>query len=425
MWVYIVMVALSMALAAGATQAARAAVAGVGPGGALGSALQIEARPGGPRRPRLALPLAYYALAAASCLPFAAVSALRSGVGTDWPIYEEMFASISAGGAAFGEPGFNLLNRLVHAISPNFALFVFVTGALTCSIVFRAIYWSSVFVPLSILVFFLDASFFNSMNQIRQMLATAIFLYAFRYARERRLLPYLLWMLAAASIHFIAAVFVPLYFVYGHAPRPRSQFAFLAANAALLYPLGKLAIFVVSKTRYAWYLDSVYADASGFHVAGFLFSLALFLLYWHYGRVGAARAALEAAGAGAAGPQPLGGAADARAGAEAGAGAGAFAAAARDREYELFEFMQCLSCAVVLYTAFVPQIQRLSAALASPALFCVPRMVAKEGDRNRRIVLYIIVVALFGAKLAYDVYRNGWYSAIPYRSVFGAFAGAG
>ena len=56
----------------------------------------------------------YRILGVMAFLPFAVVSALRYQVGTDWPIYNDYFHSIPAGGKKFTEPLFNLLNRFLY-----------------------------------------------------------------------------------------------------------------------------------------------------------------------------------------------------------------------------------------------------------------------------------------------------------------------
>lgn len=51
----------------------------------------------------------------------------------------------------------------------------------------------------------------------RQLVAMAILTFSYRYIRERKLLPFLLVVLAAMTFHKVAVVFIPLYFVY-HIP---------------------------------------------------------------------------------------------------------------------------------------------------------------------------------------------------------------
>ena len=120
----------------------------------------------------------YRILGVMAFLPFAVVSALRYQVGTDWPIYNDYFHSIPAGGKKFTEPLFNLLNRFLYHFTQNSYILFAVVAVLLLSFMFLTIFQQSEYLTLSILIFVVSGDFFNSQNQIRQMLATAILLYA-------------------------------------------------------------------------------------------------------------------------------------------------------------------------------------------------------------------------------------------------------
>lgn len=128
----------------------------------------------------------YICLAIASWLPFAIIGSIRYHVGTDWPIYNSFFYSINQGGERFSEIGFNLLNRFLYLFSKDSQIIFAVTTILTTYFVFRAIYSQSVCIPMSILIFVISADYFSSLNQLRQALAMAIFLYMLynMYGRE-------------------------------------------------------------------------------------------------------------------------------------------------------------------------------------------------------------------------------------------------
>ena len=128
----------------------------------------------------------YRILGVVAFLPFAVVTSLRCQVGTDWPIYNDYFHSIPAGGKKFTEPLFNLLNRFLYHFTQNSYILFAVVAVLLLSFMFLTIFQQSEYLPLSILIFVVSGDFFNSQNQIRQMLATAILLYALKYVYDRR-----------------------------------------------------------------------------------------------------------------------------------------------------------------------------------------------------------------------------------------------
>ena len=314
-----------------------------------------------------------------SALPLIVLAALRHEVGMDWPIYSDFFQGINQGSLSFNEIGFNLLNRLVYWIMPDFALMVAVCSVITYTFIFKAIYDQSVNYAFSILFFVLDATYFNAMNQLRQMMAVAIFLYAMKYISKRRLLPYAVWMLVAASIHTSALLLIPVYFIYNLRVNLKVQVIALAAGAVLMIPLNRLLAFIVSKTRYGWYLESVYTEFTGFYVVGFVFSLAVLALYVFYYYYGQDR---------------------------------------DDRDYNLIVNMFFCSVLLLFFTESIPQASRLVTCFAAPIMLGIPRMLLRERVANRRFVLTVLVILLFAAKLLYDVYSNEWYGVIPYQTIF-------
>ena len=308
-----------------------------------------------------------------SLLPFILVASLRNEVGTDWHIYRTFFDSINTGGDKFIEPGFNLLNRLAYLISDNFAVLIAIVAVIIYSFVFRAIYDQSVIIPFSILMFVISSDFFNSLNQLRQVLAMAIFLYSLRHLWKREPVRYFLWIAVAVSMHMSALFYVPLYFLYGRKVNMRLHILIFLGNIALWPLLSKLFKFMVTQTKYEWYFGSAY-DTNDFYIAGFVFSLVVLGLYYYYYHYGKDK---------------------------------------QDHQYNLMVNMYFISSLLLLYSSALPQVVRLSNSFAVINCLCIPRMVLRETDRNRRIILYITVVLLFTAKVLYDIYINDWYLTAP------------
>ncbi len=310
-----------------------------------------------------------------SVLPLTLLATLRDEVGTDWPIYLDYFQAIGAGAKEFSEPGFNLLNRVVYFFSQDFHVVTFLVAAAICLLSYAAIYRQSVIVPMSILMLVLTGQYFNSMNQLRQALAMAIFLWSFRFVRERKPLPYFLAMAVAISMHQSAALYLPLYFLYGLRANPRVHIVVLSGCLVFSPVLGKALALIIAHTKYGWYFNSVYND-NNFYLVGFVFTLVVLALYLYYLH----RVPRE------------------------------------DREFDFMVNLQLMAVVVLLFTSFIPQVQRVSECFMALTCLAVPRLILREEDRARRVLLYVGVVALFGAKLLYDVYVNGWFSVIPYQT---------
>ena len=332
----------------------------------------------------------YVTLCILAFLPMTFVSVFRYKVGTDWTIYDDYFHWISEGKDKFSEPLFNLLNRVIYIFTKDswwlFAICALLIGCLT----FKAFMEQSVNPVFSILIFVLSGDYFNSQNQIRQALAMAIFLYAMKYIKERNMKKYFFFIVIAMLIHTSAIVYVPLYFLYGLKVNARLLGTIYAGIVVLLPIMKKLMVFLVSKTKYSWYFESRY-NMNDFYLLGFLvtsFYLVLALFYYYYGQKHMEEKADETE------------------------------EIAEDFEYNVMVYTYFFAAVSVLFSATIPQMVRITTALSYVTSLLMPRLVMREHKRNRRIVVYMLVVFVFGVKLLYDVYHNGWYDATPYHWVF-------
>lgn len=321
----------------------------------------------------------YKCLAVLSFLPFALVSMLRFEVGTDWSIYDDYFHWINEGTDRFSEQGFNLLNRIIYLFTKDSVGLFMVVAFLILLFTFLAIYEQSVNIPLSILIFVLTGDFFNSQNQIRQALGMAICIFAFRYVYKRKFWKYLICVLIAFSFHASALLFIPLYWLYGRKISLKVQGLWFAGLVVVLPVANRVLQFIISKTRYSWYFTSRY-NQNNFYLLGFLVSVGYLIIYFFYYYYSKAHGEEE------------------------------------DDQYDFLVNIFYLAAVSTLFSTAIPQMVRITSLFSGVAMLSIPKVVQKEHDRNRRIVLYIIVCGVYLVKLIFDVYRNGWYDAIPYQT---------
>ncbi len=318
-------------------------------------------------------------LAVCSALPLIIVASVRHEVGTDWPIYYKYFFGINDSTEAFSEPGFNLLNVIVYNIMPDFALMAAVCSIITYGFIFKAIYDQSVNYAFSILFFVLDAVYFNSMNQLRQMMTVAVFLYAIKFIKQRRFLPYLIICLILFTIHTSAIIFIPLYFLYGFKINIKVHVFLVIIGAVLMVPMNYLLRAIIAQTQYSWYLGSPYNELADFYVIGYVFSIILLILYDFYYCYGDDK---------------------------------------DDKDYNFMVNVQFLGTLVMYLTESIPQVSRFLICFSIPGLLCIPKMLRREKVDNRRVVVSLLLIALYLVKLLYDIYVNGWYDIIPYQTIF-------
>jgi len=326
-----------------------------------------------------ALKSTYITLAVLSYLPFLLCSALRYDVGTDYDfIYKKYFYYINEGGEKFSEPLFNLINIIAYKIYKDPVVMFAIVSVLIYTFLFIAIYQQSEHICFSILIFVISGIFFNSMNQIRQAITMAMFLYALKYLFKRDKIHYFIIIGIAMTIHTSAVIYIPVYFLYGiKADFKRNMIIFFSCLVGAPI-VKKIIIAVISKTKYAWYLGSLF-DENNFYLIGFTFSFIIFMVstfYYYYGKN------------------------------------------QDDVEYNFYLNMVFLGMLCLLFSATIPQADRVYYCFNYIEILFIPKLVLGEHERNRRVVLYGGVFVFYMTKLLYDVYVNGWYYVIPYQTFF-------
>lgn len=314
-----------------------------------------------------------------SFLPLFLVAAIRYEVGTDWPIYAEYYDWINAGANRFSEELFNLLNRFVHWTTGDFQRLVVLVAFLSYFFLFRAIEEQSISIPLSLLIFFLSSMFFASMNQLRQAISMPMMLYAFKYVRDKRPIPYVLFCIAASFIHASSLVYLPLYFVARIKPTLRRYVTVFAACVVALPLLYILLEKLISISRYSWYATSVFntgSDANNFYLLGFVFQLVLLVIMSYY----------------------------------------RFTQETDDPAFDGMLNLYLLSVVTLLFTPVLSQVLRVSQCFGYCQILLMPRVINREQNPTRRFVLYLLIIGLYAAKLFYDTYVLGWNGVVPYQT---------
>lgn len=113
------------------------------------------------------------------------------------------------------EIGYFAMVKLCALLKVGKTGFLFLVAALVYIPTFFAIKKHSTMPYISILCYFAFGFFSYSLSIFRQMIATSILLFGWRYVEERRLFKYLLTVALAMSFHMTAIVAVALYALYG------------------------------------------------------------------------------------------------------------------------------------------------------------------------------------------------------------------
>lgn len=184
-----------------------------------------------------------------------------SSVGIDYQMYRDYFFAIREGGAGYLvsssnpyrlEWGYSLLNYLVSLVSSDVRVFMaaaaLLIAGLTCLFIAKnsPSWWLSVFV-------FVSFGFYNnSLCFIRQSIAIAIFLFAIPFLKEKKLIPYLVIVVLAASFHKALFIMVVLYFI-AHIPVTWKSLTVYGALTALVLIFSWPLFHFVTQFVYQYY----------------------------------------------------------------------------------------------------------------------------------------------------------------------------
>lgn len=197
---------------------------------------------------------------AVACWVLFLFAGLRYMYGSDYPAYYTHFLQIQAGAESpYDEWLFTFLNR----ICPSFPVLIALTSAVFVYGVYRLIIgtlstWDA---WLGLLIFVISPPLFlMNLSAIRQCMAMMCFVAAVRYAAERRVIPYVLLVLAACLFHKSAALLFPAWFITGTRPVRKGRVCGIVLAVFLL-------LFVVDLNAIVLAVARIFDDNNYIHYA--------------------------------------------------------------------------------------------------------------------------------------------------------------
>ncbi|NLG92044.1 MAG: EpsG family protein [Clostridiales bacterium] len=182
-------------------------------------------------------------------------------VGIDYIQYADYFKQVRNGGWSFlisdangyrVEPGYSLLNYFVSLFTGDVHIFMLFVSILTVGLTAVLLYKYSPVPWVGMFVFASFGFFGNSLSFLRQSIAIAIFLYAINFLKKKKLIPYILIVLLAASFHKSIIIMIPVYFLAHIKVNWKSLTAYASLTALILALSWPLFNFV-TKYVYKYY----------------------------------------------------------------------------------------------------------------------------------------------------------------------------
>ena len=144
---------------------------------------------------------------------------LRFKTGYDFFTYKEIFDAVKfgennqSGVLIIVEPGFIAIIEFVKFFTSNFQGLLFLMAFITITLKFKYFYNLSPFNFVAVLIYFTSGFLINEMGQIRQGLAIALVLFAFKYLIEGNNKKFFLLSSLAFLFHFSVVFVFPVYFL--------------------------------------------------------------------------------------------------------------------------------------------------------------------------------------------------------------------
>lgn len=202
-----------------------------------------------------------------------AVATLRYSIGFDYFSYQEIFdkASQMSWGELSGPfgsyMGYALINKLIALLGGGYHMVLLVFNVFMTGAVFWVIWKYSKMPWISVFLYIALQFFPHSMNLFRQSIATSIIFLGYRFLRDRKPVPYILLVLAAATFHYSVLVMIPVYFIINMKTDWKHMLA-VGVPALFCYIFSEQIFDIVTSVvfkSYAHYKDSIYWGSNGFH----------------------------------------------------------------------------------------------------------------------------------------------------------------
>lgn len=149
-----------------------------------------------------------------SLFPFWLISCLRYNVGTDYATYTGFYAESIPNGLYKSDYLFSLIVNISMKVFHNNYLIIIILATIFIWMMSECIYKYSENIYFSIILFFLTGTFSLSLNIMKQMVATAIWLNSLSYIKQKKIVPFLVMIFLAVGFHKIAILYAFTYILY-------------------------------------------------------------------------------------------------------------------------------------------------------------------------------------------------------------------
>lgn len=311
-----------------------------------------------------------------SFLPFFCILAFRYGIGYDYlNIYDKIFRMVVTGGSTTWEPGITWLIKIIGHYSHDSFYFFFITALVTSIFTYKGILKNSDKPWFSLLLFIISGLYMDSMNAVRQYIAIAIFAYSLKFIIEKDFKKYLIWIIIASLFHSSVLIMIPVYFFCQKQLTWKKRIIVFFILIMMFPFINSLFINIISKTKYSFYLTSVYDSANPTYseliISSFLFLISSFL----------------------------------------------YKKGKNNEKFNIFYNLTFLFLIVGLLSFKVLLAYRIIMYFKISIIFMVPSIIGLINKQKNKIIFYLLFITMFSGITLIGAYKFGWYDT-KYVSIF-------
>lgn len=308
-----------------------------------------------------------------SALPFIILSSVRYYVGTDYKTYSDIFYSIRAGQELKDmDIGFVVLCRLISNLGGDYRILLTVTSCIFIGLCFYYIFYDSPYPYLSIYLLFSMQFLFESFNGIRQMCGAAILLFSLKFVKQKKLIPFIISVLVAYSIHSTCIIFLPVYWFDKFKFKP--IYIFIISIFVLIFRNNISAIIntVMASTKYETY--ALEGGDGRIRLSWTLIQVTIVLFSSLYYK--------------------------------------------NDSRYNLYYNIQVLTMWLSFLNANVSWIWRIQWTTGLPGIVFLPYIISKSEYKGNKMILSIVIILLFSIYIYISTVSGGKHDVLPYSAFF-------
>lgn len=190
------------------------------------------------------------------------LSGLRYETGTDWePFYEYFHAQLDVGEHYF-EVGYQLLTYIVNNITGNYNVFLLVNASFLMLVYFSIKNYSNPNLYMLTVLVFYSTTYLVFLGGNRQAIALAIVIYSIKYLISREFIKFLSAVFLASLFHLSAWIFLPVYFIANRTFSNAKLLVFftVAALSAQMFDIKNMLLVVVHYSGMAGWWQLVTLD---------------------------------------------------------------------------------------------------------------------------------------------------------------------